>query len=126
MDFAQTLKDGLTTVRTEAVRLWRELDGWHLALFIALGLLILVVILPAALALAILALMLAFVAAWVHDFVTLMRLEDEVFPGRYDKAIWALLLIVLPPIGMLAFWSYRKLHGFETKRRPFDIFRDLL
>lgn len=50
------------------------------------------------------------VYAWVREFTFLMRLGDDAFPGRYDKLIWAFLLIALPPVGILAFWSYRLAH----------------
>jgi len=48
--------------------------------------------------------------AWLRQFGFLMQLGDDAFPGRFDKLIWALLLIVLPPVGVLAFWSYREAH----------------
>lgn len=53
--------------------------------------------------------------AWAREFVFLMRLADDVFPGRHDKLIWALLLIALPPLGTLAFWSFRRAHWPESK-----------
>jgi len=56
-----------------------------------------------------------FLLAWVHEFTLLMRQGDDAFPGRFDKPIWALLLIVLPPVGVLAFWSYRQAHGSPAK-----------
>ena len=37
-----------------------------------------------------------------------MRLDDEAFPGRNDKLIWAVLLIVLPPAGVWLFQGYRE------------------
>jgi len=55
------------------------------------------------------------ILAWVREFVFLMRQADDVFPGRNDKLIWALLLIVLPPVGALAFWSFRRAHWPEAK-----------
>jgi len=59
------------------------------------------------------------VLAWVRELVFLMRLADDVFPGRHDKLIWALLLIALPPLGALAFWSFRRAHWPEAK--PVDL-----
>lgn len=56
-----------------------------------------------------------FAITWVRDFAYLMTQPDAAFPGRYDKPIWAFLLIVLPPVGVLAFWSYRRAHATETK-----------
>jgi len=57
-------------------------------------------------------------AIWLHAFALLMRQPDDAFPGRYDKPIWALLLIILPPVGVLAFWSYRRAHGLPALGKP--------
>ena len=46
--------------------------------------------------------------AWVREFTFLMRLDDEAFPGRNDKLIWAVLLMVLPPVGVWLFQGYRE------------------
>lgn len=53
--------------------------------------------------------------AWVREFAFLMRQGDDAFPGRNDKLIWALVLIVLPPLGVLAFWSFRRAHWPAAK-----------
>lgn len=45
---------------------------------------------------------------WVRELVTLMGLGDEAFPGRHDKILWFLLLVALPPIGMVAFSVFRR------------------
>jgi hypothetical protein len=55
------------------------------------------------------------IVAWLREFSFLMRLGDDAFPGRFDKPIWAALLILLPPVGVLTFWSYRKAHWPEAK-----------
>jgi hypothetical protein len=52
---------------------------------------------------------------WYREFRFLMNLPDDAFPGRNDKTIWALLLIVVPPVGMLTFYSYRRAHWPEPK-----------
>jgi hypothetical protein len=56
-----------------------------------------------------------FVRNWYHEFSYLMSLGDASFPGRYDKPIWAALLILLPPVGALTFWFYRRSHFAATK-----------
>jgi hypothetical protein len=55
------------------------------------------------------------IVSWVRDFAYLMSQPDHAFPGRYDKLIWALLLIVLPPVGVVAFWSYRRAQLGESR-----------
>lgn len=45
---------------------------------------------------------------WFDELIWLMRQEDQVFPGRFDKLIWAFLLILLPPVGVLALGSFRR------------------
>jgi hypothetical protein len=57
----------------------------------------------------------AYALAWFREFRFLMQLPDEAFPGRFDKPIWALLLIVLPPVGVLSFRSFRRAHWPEVK-----------
>lgn len=56
-----------------------------------------------------------FGAAWLREFRFLINLSDDVFPGRNDKLIWGILLIVLPPVGVWLFRSYRAAHWPATK-----------
>jgi hypothetical protein len=56
-----------------------------------------------------------FASAWLREFRFLILLSDDVFPGQNDKLIWAILLIVLPPVGLWLFQSYREVHWPETK-----------
>jgi len=56
-----------------------------------------------------------FLRAWRREFVFLMGLRDDVFPGSFDKPIWAVVLVVLPPIGLWCFRSYRLAHWPEPK-----------
>ena len=62
-----------------------------------------------------LAALILFARAWVREFAYLMRLGDDAFPGRNDKLIWAILLIVLPPVGVWLFRAYREAHWPEAK-----------
>jgi hypothetical protein len=70
---------------------------------------------PAILVVGILAGLFLLARAWVREFYYLMRLADEVFPGHNDKLIWAILLIVAPPVGLLLFRSYRRAHWADAK-----------
>jgi len=63
--------------------------------------------------------------AWLRQFSFLMRLGDDAFPGRYDKIIWAMLLIALPPVGTLVFWSYRQAHWPATKPERVEAIHEL-
>jgi hypothetical protein len=62
--------------------------------------------------------------AWFEDVVWLMQQPDSVFPGRYDKVIWAALLIFLPPFGMLALWSCRRKTQEATTKAAQASWRD--
>lgn len=54
--------------------------------------------------------------AWVREFTALMAQPDTSFPGRYDKAIWALLMIALPPVGLIVLGQYRR--SVESREKP--------
>ena len=84
----------------------RHAETWQIVAVAVLGLLILPAI-PFLLVVAILAALFVFAHAWVREFRILMSLRDDAFPGRSDKLIWAVLLIVLPPVGTYLFHSYR-------------------
>ena len=50
------------------------------------------------------------VRAWRHEFTLLMALPDDALPGRNDKVVWIVLMVLLPPLGFYAFRSYRAAH----------------
>jgi len=56
-----------------------------------------------------------FLWAWQREFLFLMGLRDDAFPGRYDKLIWTFLLIMMAPVGLWFFRSYRLAHWPEPK-----------
>ncbi|WP_406694501.1 hypothetical protein V5E97_25845 [Singulisphaera sp. Ch08] len=56
-----------------------------------------------------------FLWAWQREFLFLMGLRDDAFPGRYDKLIWTFLLIMMAPVGLWFFRSYRLTHWPEPK-----------
>jgi hypothetical protein len=48
-----------------------------------------------------------FVRAWCHEFAFVMGLRDDDFPGRNDKLIWAIVLVMFAPISVWFFRSFR-------------------
>lgn len=65
------------------------------------------------------------VRAWRHEFLLLMALRDEDLPGRFDKLIWASVLLLVPPVGIWLFRSYREAHWPElapVKGKPVSDF----
>jgi len=56
-----------------------------------------------------------FVRAWCNEFVFLMGLRDQNFPGRNDKLIWVVVLLAFAPFGVWLFRSYRLAHWPESK-----------
>lgn len=47
---------------------------------------------------------------WFVPLLDLMKMTDESFPGRFDKPIWAAILILLPVLGSLLFviWKWSR------------------
>jgi len=56
-----------------------------------------------------------FLHIWRREFVFLMGRRDEEFPGQFDKLIWAAFLIMMAPVGLWFFRSYRLGHWPEPK-----------
>jgi hypothetical protein len=97
-----------------AVDRLQRAEGWQIALLV-LFLVIALPLVPAVLLLVAVAAFLIFARAWVREFAYLMRLRDDAFPGHNDKLIWAILMIVLPPVGAWLFGTYREAHWPEAK-----------
>jgi hypothetical protein len=57
--------------------------------------------------LAFLLVMMGLIAFWIKQFNDLMSIPDERFPGRHDKVIWAVVLIVMNVVGALTFWFFK-------------------
>ena len=89
-------------------------EGWQLALLVVF-LVVALPVIPAVLLLVMVGALVLFAQAWVREFAFLMRLGDDAFPGHNDKLIWAILLIVLPPVGAWLFGTYRAAHWPATK-----------
>ena len=83
-----------------------QAETWQV-IAVAVLVLMLLPMLPAVLVLALIAGVVLFARAWLREFVVLMGLGDNAFPGAHDKLIWAILMIVLPPVGVYLFRSYR-------------------
>jgi len=49
-----------------------------------------------------------FAIFWCYNFVFLMMLEDNQFPGKHDKIIWATVFLILFPIAPFAFYFWKK------------------
>jgi hypothetical protein len=56
-----------------------------------------------------------FVRSWCNEFVFLMSRRDEEFPGRNDKVIWAIALLLFAPVSVWLFRSFRLAHWPATK-----------
>jgi hypothetical protein len=77
----------------------------------------LILALPLAFLAIIAGLSVGFARAWAYEFRFLMSLGDDAFPGAFDKVVWAVLLILAPPVGLHMFRSYRLAHWPRTKAK---------
>jgi len=50
---------------------------------------------------------LALAIFWVYQFVQLMLLEDRWFPGRFDKALWVGVFVLIFPLAPFAFLMWK-------------------
>lgn len=95
-----------------AQRWFEGLPRWQQVVVGAAAAIVALKVLLGATVLALVALILGGLAflllTWLDEFVWLMSQPDEVFPGRFDKPIWALVLVALPPVGLLGLWAFRR------------------
>lgn len=61
-------------------------------------------------------LFLIFAWLWLWQFITLMLLEDELFPGKYDKLIWGLAFALMAPLTPIAFLVWKSAYREQKKR----------
>jgi drug/metabolite transporter (DMT)-like permease len=54
-----------------------------------------------------------FARTWQREFVFLMGLRDDDFPGRRDKLVWVAIVLLMAPIGVWLFRAYRLAHWPE-------------
>jgi hypothetical protein len=73
--------------------------------------------LPLAIVAAAVAVVVLFARNWLREFSFLMGVDDSAFPGHHDKLIWALLLIVLPPVGVYLFRAHRRAYWPESETK---------
>ena len=99
--------------------LWPFVVFGTIATFVLLGVVLLPVLIPFALVMTVVIGLVLFALAWAREFLTLMRLGDHAFPGRFDKLLWGLLLILAPPVGVWVFSAYRESHwGVDKAAEP--------
>ncbi len=53
---------------------------------------------------------------WLWQFITLMLLEDQLFPGKYDKLIWGLAFALMAPLTPIAFLVWKSAYRDLKKR----------
>ena len=68
--------------------------------------------------LAILVVLGMYVRTWRDEFLFLMGLRNDDFPGRNDKLIWVIVMLVFAPVGAWLFRSYRLSHWPRPERNP--------
>ncbi len=44
---------------------------------------------------------------WIYQFTFMMVLEDSLFPGKNDKALWCAAFILAPVLAPFAFRAWR-------------------
>src|SRR5262249_9870263 len=66
--------------------------------------------------LTVVAVRLGFAGMWIYEFRALMLRRDDEFPGRFDKLVWALALLVFAPAGVWLFRLYRKAQWPDAPR----------
>ena len=49
-----------------------------------------------------------FLIHWVKNFISLMQMTDEDFPGKYDKLIWGLGFFLLFPLTPTVFILWQR------------------
>jgi hypothetical protein len=55
---------------------------------------------------------------WFRELLGLMAMSDDAFPGRFDKVLWFVLLVLLPPVGLAAFATFRRSFWAVEKPAP--------
>jgi hypothetical protein len=110
MAMGSAIRSGWCGLRSFARVLGRRLESFRWSDWLAWVLIgvAIVVLLPTAMALLLAAIVVAMAFFWVGEFVRLMRTSASAFPGRHDRLVWIAVMILLLPVGALAFWTYRR------------------
>lgn len=114
----------------------RRADAWlnrhpeipRAALFVGfavMGAMLFLAALPLFVVAAVVLAVVLFARAWLREFAFLMGVDDSAFPGRNDKLIWALLLIVLPPVGVYLFRAHRRAYWPESDPKAAQVADEL-
>lgn len=114
----------------------RRVDDWlnrhpewpRVVLFLLLsvvGVMLLLAALPLFIAATLLLAVVLFARAWLCEFAFLMGVDDSAFPGRNDKLIWAVLMIVLPPVGVYLFRAHRRAYWPESDAKAAQVADEL-
>jgi hypothetical protein len=73
-------------------------------LIILAGLFLLAVLLPLIVHVVILLVILSALIFWLRQLIDVMQRSDDDFPGRNDKLIWAVVIVLGNVFGALAYW----------------------
>jgi uncharacterized membrane protein len=73
-------------------------------LVVLAGLFALAILLPLMIHLLVLFVLLAGIVFWLTQLIDVMQRRDDEFPGRYDKIIWALVIVLGNIFGAFAYW----------------------
>jgi hypothetical protein len=104
-----------TSATEHARRAWARVEAWatrtppwKVALAFAAAGLALALLFPMIGALLVLALIGGVAWGWLSEFAILMRTPPSAFPGRHDRWLWSVVMIVFAPVAWLAFRMYRQ------------------
>ena len=59
-----------------------------------------------------------FLLVWARELGALMQAGDDAFPGRFDKPLWVLLFLVVPPGGVVLFRWFRGADQVADTAKP--------
>ena len=60
------------------------------------------------------------VIVWSYQFVLLMMMEDNLFPGKADKVIWGAAFLFAAPLAPFLFILWRRAILFSMKEGKSD------
>lgn len=103
-------------ISTRASRAVFEVRSWHLAAAVVTAFLLAAIFAPRpGISIMLVVGLFMLVCCWFREFLYLMSLGNDDLPGRYDKLIWAGLFLLVPPVGLLMFLIFRRLHFADAK-----------
>ena len=64
-------------------------------------------------------LILGLIWVWLKQFVWMMALDDDSFPGKYDKILWGAVFILCPLLAPFAFamWKIARTEYLKAEKR---------